>query len=297
MRHWLVRVDAPSIKMAPGNKALVITSKRQPNIKAGDVIVLMTKVRQKGVFSKYTTVSGVEVSKVKKLPGEITVKTKVFLTGWESLSNTDGSSSEVDVFNYSLTFVRNLLRPNLHFRRGYRILPVHDFETIQRGEAFVARTGYFELLNALPVTMRKKFLGEELLSTSSNAFVARLSRLNEFINIRVLSVGSLLSELNSVIRETSIQDEDGNLPDHLFVDGTAENNQTARSDGDNIFIQEKLFNDLNQSLKKPLSEEILGDEDFDTNDTDVLAQILIELKKPARRLIEQRFENLFKAAS
>lgn len=301
MRYWLIRTDAPSINVSLDDFVVKIISRRQTTIDEGDVLLLFKKGHQASAFGQYATVSRIEIDKVMvedrsgELTGDLSIQTQIMVEEWKKLPNTEETSIEVDDLKYSLTFVRNLLKPELHFRRGYRLLPDKDFETITLGEAFVARTGYYELLNALPTTLRVAFESEELMTSAARGslttFESRLSRLHEFINSRVLTVGVLLKELNLAIHEIAIRNEEGGVFEHVFIGEEGEDKQTARHAGDNISYQSKIFDDLDQTLKQPLFED--PDERF----LDVVARILDELKQPQRREVERRFERLFEVTA
>lgn len=287
MRYWLIRAQAPSIKLDLETKALTITSRRLPQIKVDDVLVLMTGDKKKRIFSHIARVANEPASKVVNDGSKW--KTKIDLSELKEFPE----SNDVDLFSFSLTFVRNLLRPELHFRRGYRLIPSHDFHTILNGEAFVARTGYYEFLRALPATLRASFEGEELLLLAADkpvlTFGEKLTRLQRFIQTRVLSVGALLSELNTLIHRMSLHDGDGIPFNHLIDDEASSRNHQDRY-GDDIAVQAKLFENLHRSLNLPFSREA------EIQDMDLVTQILTDLKNPGRRAIEKRFEKLFEAS-
>ena len=197
---------------------------------------------------------------------------------------------DLTVMQYSLTLVRNTRSPHVHFRRGYRLLPKVDFETLKGAEAFVARTGYFELINALPQTLQASFAAEEILSASSDprrtAYRVRLDRLYSFLDQRVFAVGRLLEAVDAAVRNLGLTNAEGVALEHLFVDEV----QTAYGGtlpADNLAAQVRRFAGLNKEFASPLTDE------QPLTEKDVVLQILEELDRPERRTVEARFERLF----
>jgi hypothetical protein len=194
---------------------------------------------------------------------------------------------------YSLTFIHNLSKPELHFRRGYRSLPPQDYKTIVDGELFVARTGYYDLLRALPSSLYYAFEAEELRYVSQprmeRYYINRLSRLYKFIQTRIMSIGKRIGELEIVIGQTDLGNKTGADYIHLITDESE-----GRDPGDDIFKQSQYFKDLDQSLMQSLSFE---KSEIETRKivakSDVISQIIEELQKPERRNVENRFERIF----
>jgi hypothetical protein len=193
----------------------------------------------------------------------------------------------LDVMWYSLTIVRNLERPWLHFRRGYRLLPAVDFESIKRGERFVARSGYYELLNALPPSLRAAYQAEEILAANGRrtraSFRQLLERLHTFIDERVLAVGRLLRDIGGLASKLRLGHE---ALEHTF---TSEPNEVRRPDGrpDELGIQLFRFAKLQEALRTEPKEG--GGPD----DQDAVVAAIRELESPERQRAELRFERIF----
>jgi hypothetical protein len=181
-------------------------------------------------------------------PAEATV-TQVDVEAWEQLTEP----SSLNELRYSLTFVRNMNQPWHHFRRGIRQLPSHDFATIVSGEIFVARTGYFELLRAIPDSMQQEFTIERL--RQSNAphdnptYAQRFNALRDFIARRIESVGYLLAQLAVTADRLVVQAGDTLRVRHAFVHEGAEGQKISDSI-DYADVQLGFFQRYFRSLKE-----------------------------------------------
>jgi len=228
MKLWLVRADAPSVTVN-SDKSITIRSKRTPRIKEGDKAVLLTKQE----FAQWATVKDVEPLDEVTLdlrpspefdvpleePSKPGVKHfKVEVDTWVTIEG----SLLADLL-FSLTFIKNVHKPSLYLRRGYRSLHESDFTTIVQGDVFLARTAYFELLTALPSDTQLAFQVSQLLSGTSDApFVDQLQQLQLFIDEQVLSIGRALVDLTERIERFDLRDEGGKRVKHFFSDETAE---------------------------------------------------------------------------
>jgi hypothetical protein len=154
---------------------------------------------------------------------------------------------------YSLTLVRNLAKPNLHFRQGYRRLPFDDYETLISGEVFVSRSCFFELLEALPQPTKTAFQIEEILRADSlrsdTGFAERLKRLETFITSRVLSIGDVITELDETIKQCDFESEDGLQIEHVICEEPDGANSLAGTN-DDIANQAELFRLLREAVNQ-----------------------------------------------
>jgi hypothetical protein len=196
-----------------------------------------------------------------------------------------------DDMRYSLTFVRNTRAPWVHFRRGYRLLPEHDFETLSLGEPFVARTGYFELINSLPDELKAEFEAEIILdppaASGDGIYRRRLERLHSFLYQRVFRAGELLTRTHSLAMKLGLRDADGVLVEHVFAD-EALDPDGQRAAVDSLRVQAQRFEGLRSELVRPLKDEQA------VEGRDVVEAILEVLGRPERRQAETRFDRLFR---
>jgi hypothetical protein len=197
---------------------------------------------------------------------------------------------DVDVMWYSLTIVRNLVKPWLHFRRGYRLLPAVDFETIVKGQPFVARSGYYELLNALPPSLKAAYQAEEILSANGgrlhSSFRRSLERLHAYVDERVVAVGRLLASIGELA--AALQLGDGAV-EHTFVSSPDEGGRLAGR-ADELGAQLRRFAKLQQALGiDPLGRDGI-------EQPDAVVKAVHELDAPELQRAELRFERIFAAA-
>ena len=199
---------------------------------------------------------------------------------------------DLDALWYSLTVVRNTRKPHVHFRRGYRLLPLEDFETIKGGEPFIARSGYFELLNALPQSLRAAFESEQILAAGEGrervSFRERLERIYVFIDQRVLAVGRLLHELADVIATVHL---DGGPIEHVFASDAEPTKGGFTSRPDDLAFQLRRFARLREVLTAEVSDQSVNEQ------RDLIGDTLRQLDSSERRSSEARFERLFAAAT
>jgi len=200
---------------------------------------------------------------------------------------------DLDTMWYSLTIVRNTTRPHVHFCRGYRLLPKADFETIKKGEPFIARSGYFELLNALPPSLRAEFDAEQLLMAAGDAhervrFREKFERLHVFIEQRVLAVGRLLHDLADVIVRVDL---DGGPIEHVFASDAEPSKDGFASRFDDLASQLQRFARLREVLTEEIGEQAVNEQ------RDIIGDTLRHIDSPEGRSVETRFERLFADAT
>lgn len=288
MRIWLIRTEAPSVDVNEKSSRVLIRSRNRPSIKEGDELMLVKWLGGDAAFTHTTKVRTTE--QLKSATTDELGVTEILVEEWSPLRRT----VELALLRYSLRFIWNVEKPYLHFRRGYRILPDQDFDTIVAGEPFIARTMYFELLNALPVPMRRTYEAEQLLGVpevkSEFIFAERATVLYEFINKRVLLAGNLLMALDEIIKSAELVTEDGSQILHALYDDDVEDGPNARRP-DNIATQAESFRMLRGELDQAL------DADSGTLGEDAIWQILGEMRQPHRFTLERRFEVLFQEAA
>jgi len=282
-RYWLVRSGTKTVELQPDHKALTIVSRQTPRMSIGDTVLFLEGWEEK----RFTATAGIaRIVEIEGAGAEEMKLTKVELVDEVVLPE----ALDLDSMWYSLTIVRNTTRPHLHFRRGYRLLPQEDFYTIKKGEPFVARSGYFELLNALPQSLRVSFESEQILRAGEMrkraGFRERLERLYAFIDQRVLAVGRLLHELAQEITKVDL----GDAPiDHRFV-SEPDPIQGFAARPDELESQLRRFAGLWEILAKRLDDQALPGK------RDLIGDTLRQLDVPERRQTEARFERLFAAA-
>ena len=280
MANWLVRADAPSISFDGKFEKFVVNSRRRPRIRVGDT-VLFIKSASGELYENFAKVNAVQQA-AKVDDGESRATTF-------SVSKIKGASPDVDIdsLKFSLTFVRNLSNPRLHFRRGYRSVSGQDLRTIANGEAFLARTAYYELLGSLPSTLRASFEADEIVGVAQKGslsleFRSRLQRLNEFIEIRIFSIGKILGAINQNLESLDLNAEF----EHCFVDDDGDMPNRA----DLLSVQLDRFKNLNDALNTPL---IANEKPAQLN---VIQQLLQELDQNERKISEGRFEREFRGS-
>lgn len=283
MRYWLVRDGTVSVEIAPDRRALTILSRGIPRMAIGDVVVFLEGDDPQG-FRATATIA--RVLPIEGRDPEERRTTKVELEPAVELPEHLG----LEIMRYSLTIVRNTKSPAVHFRRGYRLLPQADVETLKAGETFVARAGYFELLNALPPELRAAFEAQQVLARVGESkpatFEENLKRIYTFLDQRVFSVGRLLEAIDHVARDLALADSNGNALEHQFesddepVTGVA--NRT-----DELSAQVQRFSGLRQELFRSFLEGSVVVE------RDTILRVLDEIQIQERRSIEARFERVF----
>lgn len=284
-RFWLVRSGTTAVDLQPDHLAVTIVSRRTPRMSVGDTVLFLEMGGEQMRFT--ATARIVRIVPFQSESVEEPKLTKVELKSPVSLPE----GLNLDTLWYSLTIVRNTSKPDVHFRRGYRLLPQEDFETIKKGDPFLARSGYFELLNALPQSLRAAFEAEQVLLAGQArervTFRERLERLYAFIDQRVLAVDRLLRELAEVTAELDL---DGAPIEHWFVsEPDPAEGLAARPDG--LAVQLQRFEELRAALTGDADDQIAnGGRDF-------IDETLRQLDLSERRPIEARFERLFAAAT
>lgn len=267
----------------PDHSVLTIASRRMPRMSAGDTVLLLEGRNQR----RFTATAIVlRVVHIQSDGADEAMFTKIELGSATALPE----GLDLDALWYSLTIVRNTSRPNVHFRRGYRLLPLDDFETIRNGEPFIARTGYFELWNSLPPSLKAAFESEQILLAGGGrereGFRQRLERLYKFIDKRVLAVGRLLHALEEVAGALNL---DGAPVEHWFAAET-EASPGVAARPDNLAVQLRRF----AGLREVLTGEAGGQSA--NKERDLIGDAIRRLDIPDRQPIEHRFERLFAAS-
>jgi hypothetical protein len=191
-RNWIVRKGAPSIKVDEKSKTVLVSTARRVSISSGDVLILLNE--------EYVFTHIAEVVETAPLRGSVQdpdmrKTTEITHSGWRALD----APVEFELFTSSLTFVTNRERPYLHLRLGYRTLADADLETIQGGEPFLAREAYLALLGALPESLKRTYLAEQLLAQGAGneaPYEQRTISLLQFIESRILKIGEMIVVLD-----------------------------------------------------------------------------------------------------
>lgn len=238
-RYWLVR-NSPSVAVGPSGGSFSISSRRVPTISQGDAVVLMTGSKTEDAsFKAFGSIASIKTG---AKPNE-----RGYLTEVTIADVSEGSSLDIGFRSamYSLEFVKDASRPQAYLNRGYRVMSRDDFETITKGNLYVARTGYFLLLTSLPISSQRNFLSSRVSAGHDTSdYYLMLISLLEFIEERVFAAGSLLLGIREQLfqlRQTSAQ-----FPtEHLIIDEEA---PALRADS--ITQQTEAF----LQLKKALSD-------------------------------------------
>jgi hypothetical protein len=276
MADWLVR-NAESTKVDLQHKQVRIRIRRTLGIKEGDRLVLLAAPGIQPTFTHVAT-----VNRIRMFQEEDVRLYNVEVDDWSALDRQVAR----DEFRYSLTIVRNLERPYLHFLRGYRLLPESDYEAIVRGEPFLARSAYMELFLALPNSLQRTFRAENLaLETERAPYAERLRALFLFLDERVLEVGRLLREIGDSWHQLSALEDQGFSLRPYFVD---EDHEKVPYD---ILAQAKVFEDLQKELSPSVAPE------REQEGESLFSLITQELQTESRRQSEGIFEEAFKGVS
>ena len=264
---------------------VTIKSRRRLSIRQGDELLLLSRSEGRQAFTAYTSVVTVESPSSER---DDRLQThRVLVDHWLPLE----PPVYLDLFIFSLTIVRNLDRPNLHFRSGYRRLPEEDVMSIRKAEPFVARTTYYKLLNALPDGLQSSFLADLLLDTSfANAtrFQERARKLITFIDERVVAAGTLIHAMEKTIAQLELNSEDSSF-DHVFAEEASPDQNDIPPRFDNLFEQAEAFRELQSTLASPETRPVA------VQPKTLFDEILDEMNQPDRRNIEERFEAAFRS--
>ncbi len=281
MRYWLLQDRAPSVDVAARSRQVIMRSRRAARIAVGDELVLLTRLSWPHAFTHTAKVRHVEHKQIEKQDEGGFVLTTVSIEEWKPI---DGSP-ELDTMAFSLTFVQNLERPLLHFRKGYRTLPEVDFETILRGQPFLSRTAYFELLNAVPQEIRLTFQSMEFLRPSqarrNDRYAERLARLWHYIVEQVVIVGDSLIELDALIHQTEIFQSDNHQIEHRIT-------EEGGLRTDSIEVQAGAFRAFKAQMRRHESES----PDAGGSSQDLVGEILMAARTD-HAAYEERFERIF----
>jgi len=276
MAKWIVRDQTTSVQTGPERDSVIFRLRRSLSVKPEDSFILLSSEMTERTFTHEALVTGVEQVKEEE---EVRVF-RVTIDKWKTLER----QLPLDDFYYSLTIVRNLKKPYLHFRQGYRRIPEGDYQSIVHGEPFLARTLFLELLLALPDMLRRQFTIEgDLfldLEGENSLFLNRLTRLLAFVNERVLTVGSQLLEIRATWEAISSSGANEGGVEPYFDDEEASHGAV------NILRQAQLFQQLQTELALPEEEQI-------ARGVNLFGLALQEINEPDRNAIETRFEDLF----
>jgi hypothetical protein len=142
---------------------------------------------------------------------------------------------------YSLRLVFRYIKPYKHFESQYRKLPKEDFETIEKGMLYVARTGFGKLINAIPRENRLEFTLLAMKEWNTIDFrkvpyLEGLDFLQAYISQNFLQKGRILVGIKQLLSERLSQVEGLQVQQVGFTD----------SDGkeDNVYTQATYFEEL-----------------------------------------------------
>lgn len=286
MNFWLVRADAPSVTV-DSKVGMIIRSRTAPRLKVGDQIVLANN----GKFTKHGIVQKVDSSDGRTSalqPFSYGGRIKLAVEKWESIAD-----SKIADLRFSLTFIKDVNRPERHLRRNYRSVKASDFRTIVHGEVFLARTAYFELLTSLPGDTRLKFEILQMRTHRTNdPFLNRLEALETFIEQRVLSVGRLLVNLMEKINILQVESEDGQPMKHYFSSASIQKNTAATprrsrqipGSDDDIAAQLALF--------QPLLKQVQSNHSVSTFQ-EIIKETKVALADAQQQTIDTRIQRAF----
>jgi hypothetical protein len=279
MANWILREGAPSLEVRPDRKIVLIKSKRRSSIRPGDCIILMSP---KWTFTHQSEVLRApekpehELSELEQTPGW-----SFEVAEWTRFP----SPVEFDLFSASLLFVRNWKQPHLHLRPAYRSLSDPDLQTLVNGEPFLARETYLSLMEALPETLRQSFIAEHALPLNNEyrerPFFDLANLAIDFIEQRVVSVGTMVVETDDLWREIAMQAyAPGDLEAYFADEDNQRGNSTAE---DSVRTQAALF------------RNVLGELNGKNGETGALFPSVREaLTSNSRLQLERRFEFLFR---
>lgn len=244
-RDWLIREGARSVSIDRQTRRITLTTRGRTGFGPGDRVLIMAGPLKEATFREWAAIADVSVP----TPDENGLITTVLY-----LDEIVGipEPNEARLFLYSLTFVRNLERPDRHFYRPYRLVPSEDFASIVEGELFVSRTAYYEFLKALPEDLQIAVQFEESIWFLENieyrSFAARLRRLREFLETRLLSVGRVLSQMGRTLGELDLQDRFERRVGHQVAPPETETIASiARSD--DLIAQAQRFAALEEGMR------------------------------------------------
>ncbi len=247
VQDWLVRTGTSTVEVNPQSTRLIVGASRGADVSFGDRLVLLEVSASSQKFTHHTRVIGAS-----KLPARESTEAaiaQVDVESWEQLSEP----LSLEDLRYSLTFLTNREQPWLHLRRGIRHLPSHDFETILSAEIFVARTGYFGLLGAIPDSMQREFAIERLQQIKgmhhNPTYAQRFNELRGFIARRIEAVGYQLAQLARTADQLAMKAEDDFRVKHAYVREGADERQESRSI-DYLDLQLRSFQRYFRSLKE-----------------------------------------------
>jgi hypothetical protein len=148
MTAWLLRKTASSVSADPDKSEFTVYSSRPPAFRSGDCVVLLGGYG-KGISFDYSA----SLVAITSASSDALTTTTATVDKWQKLPD----DTTLALLQFSLTAVKNFDRPQLHFRRAYRRLPMTDLQTIKSGEPFAERSAYYLLLRALPNALRESF--------------------------------------------------------------------------------------------------------------------------------------------
>jgi hypothetical protein len=142
---------------------------------------------------------------------------------------------------YSLKLVYRYIKPHKHFESQFRKLPRPDFETINKGMLYVARTGFGKLINSIPRENRLEFTLLAMKEWNTIDFrkvpyLEGLDFLQAYISQNFLQKGRILVGIKELLSERLSQVGGLQVQQVGFTD----------SDGkeDNVYTQATYFEEL-----------------------------------------------------
>ncbi|WP_321960048.1 hypothetical protein [Paraburkholderia sp. J7] len=202
-----------------------------------------------------------------------------------SLSQVDASNEAVELsdLKYSLSFIRRMDNPAVHFRQPYRRVTRFDFETISKGRIFWSRTGYFSLFNALPIILRLQFEFDEVVDhgTLENInYIMKFKRISDFVRRTIVSVGTLLQETEERWKELQLKTFSNHINSFDQIYFSTEDGQSDDSIGQQLKHFRELF-------------EVFGSEiDGDDLLSNIMSVVTSEDGIASERLFERHFAQL-----
>ena len=288
MTDWLVREHARGVMVDAPKNSVTIWAKSKPRFRENDRMLLASGYGETLTFNRVGKIISIDRLEKQELDERVPIRANV--ENWVQLPE----ETTLGLMQFSLTFVRNLERPNVHFRRTYRKLPEADTQTLAEGDPFVMRTAYYNFLYALPSEMQRTFI-RELEDTSARArdrtrLDERLSMLLGLVERRILCVGRTLQQLDAVIAQfQELTDDRGSRVTHEFVPGSAEGEPGFGSQrGDEVSPQAGYFREFETFVRAlgPSGELSVQD----TTEQRVLGLMDSVRSLPAQR----RFEEIFR---
>jgi hypothetical protein len=288
MTDWLVREHARGVMIDASQNSVTISAKSQPRFRANDRMLLASGYGDDLTFNNLGKIASVDVLEQRGLDDGVAIKATI--EKWVQLPE----ETTLGLMQFSLTFVKNLERPHVHFRRAYRKLPESDTQTLVDGEPFVMRTAYYNLLYSLSSETKRTFV-RELEDTSESVRDRRLlddriRLLLGFIERRILSVGRTLQQLDSAVAQfPELVDVFGNQVTHEFFPGDTKGQiRFGSTRGDALHEQADSFNGFETFVRgfSPSREQSAND----TIEQLLLGYMDSVRSRPAQKRLQELFE-------